>query len=173
MKKETLHAMEMGIAVYLAILFTYILASNHINIYFVEFDSFSIFSAGISAAIAIQLDKKQTILRGLDRIYGTILGMLIGYPITKLLLIIGGLYFPKMILIPLLAGIGTFIVHKLSYQMIGRPVTVGTIALLGLLIQNPIGTTESYLFGRLIATIIGVLSALIVAHTFVLIKKRS
>ncbi|WP_068268610.1 FUSC family protein [Caviibacter abscessus] len=165
------HSLVVGVSVYVAVLITYYLASKNVSVYYLKFDKFAIFSAGISAAITSHYDGKKSTKTGFDRVWGTTLGIIIGYPATKLVMYCFTHFPYPLIFIPLIAGIGTYLIFKIGYKFLGIPTpSVGAVAFLGLVIQNPVNTTELYLFGRFTATLIGVIVAVLVAWTINVMK---
>ena len=170
-KQGNRHSLMVGISVYISVLVTYYLASKNVSIYYLKFDKFSIFAAGISSALASQCNTTKSFKTGFDRIWATLLGIIIGYPFAKIIVYLY-LKFPyPIIFVPIISGIGTYLIFKLGYKILGLPTPlVGTVAFLGLVIQNPINTTELYAIGRFVATLIGVLIGILVTLMFNFMK---
>lgn len=170
-KQGNKHSIIVGISVYISVLITYYLASKNVSIYYLKFDKFAIFAAGISAALASQCEPIKSFKTGFDRVWATLLGIIIGYPAAKIIVYLY-LKFPyPLIFIPIISGIGTYLIFKLGYKILGLPTPlVGTVAFLGLVIQNPINTTELYAIGRFVATVIGVLIGVLVTVIFNVMK---
>ena len=168
------HIIQTGFSVYFSVLITYFLFANSIYIGSIGFDTFSIFIAGVTAAICSQIEDKDTYEVGTKRIYGTLLGSIIAFFIAILLNELFTTQIPVIIYVPLLCGLGTSIIFYLFYAVKGSPTaTVGSTTLLGVLLQHPNGTTYEYIVGRFIATVIGVVFTLLVSKTITHVINRS
>ncbi len=163
-KEKKYLLLKAGISVYISVLITYFLFSNGFNFLNVNFDTFSIFIAGIAAAISSQTKKIDTIKVGYNRIYGTLVGSIIGFLATIVLNNLYVLRIPPILYIPLFAGLGTVISFYICQKIKGNPTqTVSAITFLGIIVLHSSGSTEDYIIGRFIATVIGVVTTHIVS----------
>ena len=168
------HIIQTGFSVYFSVLITYFLFSNTISVGNISFDTFSIFIAGVTAAISSQVEDKDTYRVGTKRVYGTLSGSFVAFFITFLLNELYTTQIPVILYVPLLCGLGTTLIFYLFYSIKGSPTaTVGSVALLGVLLQHPNGTTYEYIVGRFIATVIGVVFTLLVSKTITHVINRS
>ena len=62
------HIIQTGFSVYFSVLITYFLFSNTISVGNISFDTFSIFIAGVTAAISSQVEDKDTYRVGTKRV---------------------------------------------------------------------------------------------------------
>ena len=168
------HIIQTGFSVYFSVLITYFFFANSIYIGSIGFDTFSIFIAGVTAAICSQVEDKDTYRVGTKRVYGTLSGSFVAFFITFLLNELYTTQIPVILYVPLLCGLGTTLIFYLFYSIKGSPTaTVGSVALLGVLLQHPNGTTYEYIVGRFIATVIGVVFTLLVSKTITHVINRS
>ena len=170
---QKIHILKTSLSVYFSVLVMYMLFANAVSIGPVSFDTFSIFIAGVTSAIASQIEDKDTYRVGTKRIYGTLLGSFVAFFISFLLHNLYATRIPVVIYVPLLCALGTALLFYFFYKVKGSPTaTVGTVTLLGVLLQHPSGTTYEYIIGRFIATVIGVISTITISKIVTIIINR-
>lgn len=114
----------------------------------------SLFYAGIAAAICAQIETEKTMKAGIGRIYGTIVGAILG--------VICFYFFPNNIITIV---IGIFIIVYVSYKYLKTAqANIAAIVFLGIMLQiKPEETPLYYFFHRVIDTSLGVVIAVLVS----------
>lgn len=115
----------------------------------------SLFYAGIAAAICSQIEYKESVKHGIGRIYGTIVGAVLGVTCYY--------YFPRS---NLTITIGIFIIVFISYKYLKTSqANIAAIVFLGIMLEiSPSKTPLFYFFNRVLDTSLGVVIAVFVSN---------
>lgn len=115
----------------------------------------SLFYATIAAAICSQIEYKESVRAGIGRIYGTIVGAILGISCYYI--------FPRN---TLTITIGIFVIVFLSYKYLKTAqANIASIVFLGIMLEiSNEKTPVFYFFHRIIDTSVGVIVAVIIAN---------
>lgn len=122
----------------------------------------SLFYAGIAAAICSQIEYKDSVKQGIGRIYGTIVGAILGVTCFY--------YFPRN---NLTITLGIFVIVFLSYKYLKvAHANIASIVFLGIMLEiNPSKTPLFYFFHRVLDTSLGVVIAVFISN--IRLRKKS
>lgn len=123
----------------------------------------SLFYAGIASAICSQIEMKESIRAGIGRIYGTIVGAILGVSCFY--------FFPRNIIS---MTIGIFIIVYTSYKYLKTAqANIASIVFLGIMLEiKPNETPIYYFFHRVLDTSLGVMIAIFVSNFRLISNKR-
>lgn len=121
----------------------------------------SLFYASIAAAVVAQNSHKEVFKLGIKRVYGTVVGAVIGLFFYH--------YLPHEFYI---YALGTSIIVFICSSILKAPSNMACIVFIAMSLNIKGISVEYYAFHRVIDTIIGVFSALLVSYIFSFLEKK-